>query len=130
MVMPLAPKGPVMSRKLFTRNAELPADKSPMLESAMVAGPLAGRLGGKSMVSSPRCFVASRIAWRRLPAPLSLVFLTVKVESARRSSSESKVSRYRRRSRRELGEGVDRRRWVLRSIGRFIDAPVELLEVI
>jgi hypothetical protein len=39
--------------------------------------------------------VASRIAWRRLPAPLSLAFTTVKVESAKRFSRESNVSRYR-----------------------------------
>jgi len=49
--------------------------------SVMVAAP---RLGAKVMVSAPAAALASRIAWRNDPVPLSFRFVTVNVAAVRR----------------------------------------------
>src|SRR5262245_15297543 len=62
----------------------------------------------KSIKSAPGAALAPRIAWRREPAPLSSVLITVKVAGARRSSRTSNpsglrhVARPARRARRDV----------------------------
>src|SRR5262245_65203797 len=56
----------------------------------------------KVMVSAPVVALASRMAWRRLPAPDSFTFRTVRVAGARRSSRASRLGRRARAGRRGL----------------------------
>src|SRR5262245_12158207 len=59
--------------------------------SEIVCTPLPGIL---KWIASPA--LASRIAWRSEPAPLSLAFRTVRVLGRKRSSRDSRNGRFRR----------------------------------
>src|SRR5262249_48740086 len=63
--------------------------------------------GWNTMTSGPAWLLAARIAWRKLPKPASLRFLTVMVDGTVRSSSGSRAGRHVR-----LDSGTGRQREV------------------
>ena len=78
---------------------------------SMVCTPLPGML--KLMAFGPLAAFELMIAWRRLPAPLSLMLVTVKVESIWRPSSGSMTNCRRRSGKRRLARASRRLRYQL-----------------
>src|SRR5262245_29798006 len=81
---------------------------------AIVCMPSPGMANSIVFVPPPVAVLASRMAWRSEPGPLSAVVVTRKLERTVRSSSQSKRSPCRRRPPR-AGHGREAlRRWLVR----------------
>ena len=94
-VTPAAPPSMVMA--LLTAKADGPSAAAGSVVVRLIVAP--ARAGAKVMVSGPGwagSLLASRMAWRRVPGPLSPGSVTVKTAGAWRSSSASNHNRHGR----------------------------------